>query len=368
MRQLKVLENTLNRKKLERLEDLARHPDVAQFPVKITRYQAELSKKAPELRKVFLPSEHEIGNLGETDNNYGESENRVLGFKGGQHKYSPTLLLTVWDNCVQNCRYCFRRYTARQDRQITDPEEYHAVFEYIRSHPEINNVLLSGGDPLAMPRKRLEELLEGLSKIESLDFIRIGSKVLVDNPDMINEQLLELLGRYSTMDRRLYIVNQFNHPVELTDKVKDKARALSERSVVLKNQHPILRGVNDSESVIEPLYNGLATIGVEPYYAFHLMPVKGTTHLQTAIDETYFMLERAKENMSGPAKTFRYILPTNKGKAEVLGFDNEQNPTQIYLKFHETKDLKLNRGIIILPYEKGTRWINLYENAGLPAT
>ena len=209
-----------------------------------------------------------------------------------------------------------------------------------------------------MKRKNLEELLEGFSKIDSVQFIRIGSKVLVDNPGMVTPELAEMIGKYSKNNKRLYIVNHFNHPAEITNKTYDSASRLQEKGIMLMNQHPILAGVNDNEEVIAELYNKLAAVGIRPYYAFHLMPVKGATHLQTPIDETFYMLERAKERLSGPAKTFRYILPTRSGKIEVLGFDNQENPTQIYLKYHEAKGPQPH-GVFTMPYQKGTKWLEV---------
>lgn len=342
-----------------RLESLLKEDDVRLFPVKFTQHQIELLKIASELGNVFLPSEKEIGSFGETENNYGEKENTIL--QGLQHKYPSTVLLTVWNECVANCRYCFRRYTARQDNNILQPKDYDLAVNYINAHPEVSNVLFSGGDPLAMPRKKLEELLQKISSIQNMKFIRIGSKVLADNPEMINEELTEMLGKYSRPNKRMYIVNHFNHPAEVNQKTALAADRLTRNGIKLLNQHPIIAEVNDNEDAIVHLYKELAAIGITPYYTFHLMPVKGAMHLQTAIDETFYMLERAKLKLAGPEKTFRYVIPGRTGKYEVLGFDNKaddkKKPTRIYLKAHESKDSRTE--MQTMTYRAGQKWIDI---------
>ncbi len=342
------------------LETIASHPDVASFPVKVTPYQREkIFSHAPELMRMFIPSPKEIGGEGLTTDSYGQDHNNVDDIKGIQHKYPQTVLANVTDDCVANCRDCFKRYTAKEG-DILKPEDYAKLFDYVKRHTEVTNVLISGGDPLVLNRKNLEELLSGLSRIEHLDFLRIGSKVLVDNPYAITEKLAEMLGKYAAQ-KPLYIVTHFNHPAEVTQEAIDAVRRLQRHGIMLMNQNPIRAGINDNAETISDLYNRLSAIGVRPYYAFHLMPIKGAAHLETAIDETFYLLEDAKEKMSGIAKTFRYVLPTDAGKVEVLGFDSRETPTRIYLKFHEAKEPENYGKMIALPYTKGTKWIDIPE-------
>lgn len=351
---LEPLQSILSSEKIKELSSIKDHPDVTQFPIKFTAHQLQLFKKAPELAIYFLPDKNEINDAGNTINNYGENENTIV--QGFQHKYTSTALLVAWGNCATHCRACFRRYTKFD--QIK-PKDFPKVFTHIKEHKEINNVVISGGDPLLMPQNMLGMLLDNLSKIKHLDFIRIGSEVIASHPQiLIKIKIPQLLKEYNKI-KPIYLVTHIKHPVEAYDKATTQAiKKLQECQIKLLNQHMIQKNCNDNAKTLTKLYKRLTVLGVQPYYIFQQMPTKGCSKKATAIDATFNMLNKVKTNLSGIAKTFRYIIPTASGKLEVTDFDNKDNPKYIYLKYHHAKEAKNEGKLIKLPFEKGQTWID----------
>jgi KamA family protein len=215
--------------------------------------------------------------------------------------------------------------------------------EYIEKHEEINNVLISGGDPLILSNKVIEQFLETLTKIEHLSFIRFGSRIPVTFPNRINDQeLLALFKQYSTLDKRIYVVTQFNHPREITLQSIRAVSKLINADVLLSNQTVLLRGVNDNPETLATLMNRLVSIGVTPYYVFQCRPVKRVKrHFQVPIGEGVRIVEKAKANCNGHSKRFKYVMSHITGKIEILGIMD----MEIYFKYHEAKNRE-NLGIM----------------------
>jgi lysine 2,3-aminomutase len=215
--------------------------------------------------------------------------------------------------------------------------------EYIAEHEEINNVLVSGGDPLVLSNEIIETFLETLTKIDHLSFIRFGSRTPVTLPSRFNDpELLALFKRYSQMDRRLYVVTQFNHPREVTPQAVSAVSKLIKAGVLLSNQTVLLRGVNDNPETIATLMDRLVSIGVTPYYVFQCRPVKRVRrHFQVPICEGVRIVEKAKAECNGHGKRFKYIMSHKTGKIEILGIMKGK----IYFKYHEAKDRK-NLGVM----------------------
>lgn len=310
---------------------------IARHPMRITPYYMSLidwDDPNDPIRKMAIPSLEEASLEGAYDTS-GEAENTQL--RGLQHKYSETVLILATSGCATYCRHCFRkRLVGLETAEIV--ENFEESASYIRHHEEVNNVLISGGDPLVLPNAVVEKFLSALSGISHLDFIRFGSRAPVTFPSRFNDKgLLEIMAKYSQPDRRVHVVTQFNHPKEITRQSIKAVHNLVRSGIVVSSQTVLLRGVNDSPGTLAELQNKLVGIGVNPYYVFQCRPVKRVKHcFQVPICRGIEIVEGAKARCNGHSKRFRYIMSHKTGKVEILGIMGDE----IYFKYHQAKDRK----------------------------
>jgi KamA family protein len=324
-------------------------------PMRVSLYYMSLinwNDPHDPIRKMALPSSEELNLEGFYDTS-GEAENTKMS--GLQHKYSETALILATNRCASYCRYCFRkRLVGLPTEEII--KRFGDAAEYIEKHREINNVLISGGDPLVLNNEVIERFLETLTAIDHLSFIRFGSKVPVTLPDRLADPaLLDIFKKYSQGDKRLYVVTQFNHPREITPQSISAVSNLINAGVMLSNQTVLLRGVNDNPDTLASLMNRLVSIGVTPYYVFQCRPVKRVKHhFQVPICEGVRIVEKAKADCNGHSKRFKYVMSHETGKIEILGIINDE----IYFKYHEAKDRE-NLGVMFkLQLDEKAGWLD----------
>jgi KamA family protein len=281
--------------------------------------------------KLVIPNERELDEYGKWDAS-DEHTNYVV--PGCQHKYGTTALLLVSEVCGAYCRFCFRKRLFRNDVHETSMEVSKGV-EYIANHPEINNVLLTGGDSLILATGKIRQILKMLRAIPHVKIIRFGTKLPAFNPMRIyeDEELLQTLSEYSRPDKKIYVMAHFNHPRELTEEAYRAIDALQRAGVVLVNQTPVLRGINNDPEVLAELLDKLSWAGVTPYYFFQNRPVAGNASFVLSLKETYEVIEEAKARTSGLGKRIRYVMSHSSGKIEILGVDRGK----IYLKYHQAR-------------------------------
>lgn len=284
------------------------------------------------IRRIIIPNEGELQEYGKWDA-CDEADNYVV--PGCQHKYKTTALLLVSEVCGGYCRFCFRKRLFRNDTMETTPNPQQGI-EYIKNHPEINNVLLTGGDSLILSNKKIEGILKQLRDIEHVKVIRLGSKLPAYNPMRIYEdqEFLQMISRYSNTEHRIYIMAHFNHPREITLEAKKAIDALHKAGAIVVNQTPILKGVNNNADVLTELLDKLSWAGVTPYYFFINRPVAGNHDFVLTLKEAYEMVEQAKGNTSGLGKRVRLVMSHKTGKIEILAI----NKGKAYLKYHQAKD------------------------------
>ncbi|MEE9441046.1 MAG: KamA family radical SAM protein [candidate division Zixibacteria bacterium] len=304
------------------------------------------------IRKIVIPDISELDEFGELDPS-DEEANYVA--PGCQHKYPHTVLLLCTETCGCFCRFCFRKrlFMDKNDEVVKDVTP---GIEYIKNNPQITNVLLSGGDPLLMSTGRLENIIKSLRKIDHVQIIRIGTKMPAFNPYRIidDPKLPEMLSHYSLPDKRIYIMTHFNVTNELTDEAILALDILMKSGVVLSNQTPILKGINDKPNVLANLMNSLSTIGVTPYYFFHCRPTTGNKPYALTIPETYFALESARKKVSGLAKRARLVMSHERGKIEIVGISDDY----IYLKYHRAKYPEDEGKLIIYYRNNNAFWMD----------
>jgi len=284
------------------------------------------------IRKLVIPNTGELREYGRWDAS-DEDTNYVV--PGCQHKYRTTALLIVSEVCGAYCRYCFRKRLFRNDVKEAMADVTPGI-EYISRHPEINNVLLTGGDSLILATSKLRTILERLRSIDHVKIIRLGSKIPVFNPMRIYEDpdLLQLISEFSSAEKRIYVMAHINHPREITAEARKCFEALHKAGAIVVNQTPILKGINDDEKVLGELLDKLSWAGVTPYYFFINRPVAGNSDFVIPLQRAYELVEGAKARTSGLGKRVRLSMSHTSGKIEILAIENGM----AYLKYHQSRD------------------------------
>jgi len=304
------------------------------YPISSTRYYLNLIDKSDPndpIKKMCIPTANEFDMDGNFDTS-GESQNTKM--KGLQHKYAQTALLLSTNKCAMYCRHCFRKRIVGTSNQETLFFIKEAV-TYIKMHPEINNVLITGGDSFLLSNHFIESYLKELTEIPHLDFIRFGTRTPVVFPERISSdpELLNILKTYSKK-KQIYVVTQFNHPKELTAQAKEATDLLSEHHVIVNNQTVLLKGVNDDPLTLANLQNLLVKNGIVPYYIFQCRPVTGVKNqFQLPLEKAYEIVSSARKLMSGHAKRLKFCMSHETGKIEIIG----QSHSNMLFKYHQSK-------------------------------
>jgi KamA family protein len=325
-------------------------------PIRVPEYYLSLiDEQDPEdpIRRMALPSSTESIAEGSYDTS-GELSNTIL--PGLQHKYKQTAVILATAECAMYCRHCFRkRLVGLPSQEVL--RDIDAAVAYIMDHEEINNVLITGGDPLTMSSSRIRDLLDALAGIPHLDFIRFGSRIPVTYPKRIldDDELLEILNEYSKKSRRLFLVTQYNHPREITKESITAIDRLMSAGIVVNNQTVLLKGVNDNPAVLAELQNKLVSIRVNPYYVFQCRPVARVKKtFQVPLYDGYRIIEDAKKLLNGHSKRFRYIMSHQTGKIEILGIMNGK----FLFKYHQAKSSDDQGRIFTREVDKTATWLD----------
>ena len=306
------------------------------------------------IRKLIIPDLQELDEWGRLDPS---DEKAYCIIPGLEHKYHSTALLLVSNVCDGICRYCFRKrvFINPQNEYLRD---LHAAIQYIKKHPEITNVLLTGGDPLVLKSSKLENVIRELRKIEHVSIIRIGTKIPAFNPSRIVDDptLTETISKYSTDQKRIYIMTHFIHPRELTDLAVKAIGMLQKAGAIIANQMPLIRGVNDKPEVLAELLAKLSFIGAIPYYIFQCRPALGNKIYTVPIEQGYEIVEQAKALVSGLAKRVRFVMSHSTGKIEIVG----RTEDFVYFKYHRSAEDADSGRFMALESNPDAYWLDDY--------
>lgn len=328
---------------------------IEKYPLCINPYYLGLiNRDDPHdpIRKMCVPDIHEFSEGGQEDTS-GEADNTVI--QGMQHKYKQTALILSTNQCAMYCRHCFRkRMVGASSEEVA--KQLPAMADYVRSHKEINNVLISGGDAFLNSNETILKYLRYFAAIPTLDFIRFGTRIPVVLPQRIYEddELLRMLESYNEK-KQIIIVTQFNHPRELTPEAVQAIRMLQDVGCVIRNQTVLLKGVNDDADVLARLMNGLVSYGMIPYYIFQCRPVVGVQNqFQVPLMRGAEIVEVAKQQMNGQAKSVRYAMSHPTGKIEILGKLGEN---KMLFKYHQAKHEADQSRIFALNIKEDQCWL-----------
>jgi lysine 2,3-aminomutase len=236
---------------------------------------------------------------------------------GLTHRYPDRALLITTPACSMYCRFCTRKRATltRGGWEDISPDEERMI-AYVRAHPEIRDVIVSGGDPLTLPTKKLAFFLENLAAIPHVDVIRIGTRVPVTLPmRLFDQSLVDLISSVG----KVWIQTHFNHPREITPEAARACKALLRGGMPVNNHSVLLKGVNDNLETMTRLLRGLLRIKVRPYYIFHCDPVTGAGHFRTSIWKGLEIMEGLRGHMSGLGiPTYVVDSPHGGGKIPVM--------------------------------------------------
>ncbi len=288
-----------------------------QFQVRTTPYYASLVNVAdPEdpIRKIFMPHAAELVSA------YQEMEDPLAEEINAKtprliHRYADRVLFLVTDVCGVYCRFCTRKHFTGSNEAMVSGKDYETSLEYIRQHPGIREVLLSGGDPLTVSNTQLEKVLKDLRDIEHVEIIRIGSRMPVVNPMRLTPELGRILRKYAPV----FLMSHFSHPRELTTDAVQGLAHLIDCGIPVFNQMVLLNGVNNHPALIQALSRRLLYARVKPYYMFQCDPSKGTDHLRTSVDHSLEIQRELWGHLSGLAMpSLALDLPGGGGKVGLV--------------------------------------------------
>lgn len=315
-------------------ERQALRPVAGKYAFRLNDYYLDLidwSDPDDPIRQLVIPRREELEDYGALDAS-DEAANTVA--RGVQHKYADTALLLCNEVCGAYCRYCFRKrlFIADNDEANNDVT---AGLDYIRAHPGISNVLLTGGDPLLMSTRRIAGILDALASIEHVRIVRIGSKMPAFDPWRLRRdpELQQVLRNHPRQRQRIYLMAHFDHPHELTAEALAELQAWHAAGVTTVNQCPLIKGINDDPGVLAELWSRLSYAGCPPYYLFHGRPTAGNAPYEIPIVAGWRIFQQALQCGSGLARRARFVMSHATGKVEVLAVDR----SSIYLRYHQAK-------------------------------
>ncbi|MGI6394450.1 MAG: KamA family radical SAM protein [bacterium] len=309
------------------------------LPFRITPYYASLlygKESDYPLRKTMIPVSNElVSSFGESSDPL--CEECMSPVPNVVHRYPDRVLFLATEFCSAYCRYCTRHRVVGNKNELHrfSSKSWEKGIHYIASHPEIRDVLISGGDPFTMPDARIDYLLSRLRAIPHVEIIRIGTKTPAVLPQRITPKLIRILKKYHP----LFISIHFTHPDEITLETSIACRALADAGIPLGSQTVLLKGVNDDSKVLTELYHRLLMVRVRPYYLYQCDPVQGSSHFRTTIETGLKIIEQIRGFTSGYAvPTYVVDAPGGGGKIPLLpeyyqGRDNNF----VYLKNFEGK-------------------------------
>ncbi len=293
---------------ITKVKKITRH-----FRVQITPYFAELIKaKGEALYRQVVPdaAELEVHN-GATDPLNEDEDSPVPSIV---HRYPDRVLFLVSHLCASYCRFCTRK------RKVGDPAKIHPRFieeglDYIASHPEVRDVIISGGDPLMLGDHKLELILKRLRTIPHLEILRLGTRIPSFLPQRITPELTAMLKKYHP----LYVNVHFNHPDEITEESARALNLMADAGIPLGNQTVLLKGINDDPDVMKRLMQKLLTVRVRPYYIYQADYVEGTAHFRTPVEKGIEIMQALRGWTSGLAVPYYVIdAPGGGGKIPIV--------------------------------------------------
>lgn len=339
---------------IESLEDLSRiislTDDEKRGIIKATQYLKMrisphianmMSKDDPSdtLRRQFIPSEKEVDSIDDSflyiDVN---ADARYSPMKGLVHRYPTKVLIFPSNFCGCYCRYCFRRKLKRDAENLLNTEDYDNIMKYLNSHPEITEVIFSGGDPLVVPDSVIKDVMDKISQIKHIKIIRFHTRMPITIPFRITDDLISMLSSFKKRFA-LYFVIHIDTIRELSYEAKTAISKLVDNGIMCFASCPLLNTINADEKTLFELWTGLIENRIKPYYLFHSDPVKGLRHFLVPLSRGLEITKNLYDRMSGLSMplycfnvpdggghvlvTYPYIEKINEGHYKFTNFEGK---------------------------------------------
>jgi len=320
------------------LAEIRRLREVTQrYDYRLTPYLQSLLRGRPAhdpLIRQFLPDDRELHALPhERADPIGDVPFSPV--KGIVHRYPDRVLLKVAHACPVYCRFCFRREMVGRRGEPVQGAALDGAIDYVRSHPSVWEVILTGGDPLALSPRRLSDVLTRLAAISHVRILRIHTRAPIVDPESIDDSLTSALK----VKTPVYVALHINHPEELTDPVVAAIGRLLDTGTVLLSQTVLLQGVNDDAAVLERLFRRLVTLKIRPYYLHHPDLAPGTSHFRVPIETGQALMRVLRQTMSGLClPTYVLDIPGGFGKVPI-------GPEYLGARTSDGREVKDSRGM-----------------------
>jgi len=234
---------------------------------------------------------------------------------GVVHRYPDRVLLKLVNVCAVYCRFCFRREMVGPGKQMLSPDKLDAALAYIRAHPGIWEVILTGGDPLVLSARRLGDVIRRIAAIDHVKIVRLHTRLPVVSPGKITPALVRAL---KAPGKASYVALHANHPRELTPAVRAACARIVDAGIPMVSQSVLLRGVNDDAATLEALMRAFVECRIKPYYLHHADLAPGTSHFRTTLGEGQVLMRALRGRVSGLAQpTYVLDIPDGHGKVPV---------------------------------------------------
>jgi lysine 2,3-aminomutase len=293
----------------------------AEFQMGITPYYAALMdpedpscpirlQSVPKMEETFVSAEDLEDPL---------AEERDMPTPGITHRYPDRVLFYTTHNCPVYCRHCTRKRKVADPTSAAAKRQIEDSLAYIEKHPEIRDVVISGGDPLSLSDERLDYILGRLRAIPHVEIFRLGTRNLVTLPQRVTDDFVRMLREHHPV----YVNTHFNHPKECTAEAFEAARRVADAGCPIGNQMVLLKGVNDDPAIVKELNHRLLLMRIRPYYIYQCDLAKGISHFRTPVETGIRIIEALRGHTSGLAvPQFVVDAPQGGGKIPV-------NPTYV---------------------------------------
>ena len=330
----------LLRQSTESIDDLINkfnlEPDIAKklnelFQVRINPYYLSLIQEPNDpIWKQCIPSPEEL----EDDSIIEDplNEDAMSPVPNIVHRYPDRVLFLVSSQCSMYCRFCTRKRKVGNQEKIS-MKHLESAFQYLENHPEINDVILSGGDPLMLTDTNLENILKRLRSISHIQVIRLGTKMPCTLPQRVTSELCDMLKKYHP----IFVNTHFNHPREITPESKEACERLVNAGCPVGCQTVLLKGVNDNVETMRELMKKLISIRVKPYYLFQADLTKSTKYFRTTVAKGKEIMKGLRGHISGLAIP-QYVIdsPGGGGKIPILpDYVLEHNAEKIVMRNYQ---------------------------------
>ncbi len=304
------------------------------YPMRIPRYYYNLiQEKGDPIWMQAVPSIQEVQDEEAPEDPLNEDGDSPVPRL--THRYPDRVLFLITDRCPMYCRFCTRKRMVGRASDITEKTIAMGI-EYIRNHPEIRDVLISGGDPLMVSDQKLEHIIASLRAIPHVQVIRIGTKFPCVLPSRITDNLCNMLKKYHP----IYVNTHFNHPREITPEAKEACERLVNAGIPVGCQTVLMRGVNDDPEVMKELMHKLLMMRVRPYYLYQADLTRGTNHFRTRVEVGLQIIQALRGHTTGFAvPQFVIDAPGGGGKIPLMPeYVQRLDDKEVVLKNFEGKE------------------------------